>query len=70
VASEQAAESVKAAHGAEIRAATGVFAIGVQRRAPDDFFLAVFVDRNAPLPTQQTINGVDVIYRHEDRLRP
>ena len=70
MASEQAAASVKAARGDAIRAAPGVFAISAQRRAPNDFFLVVFVDRSSPLPEPQTIDGVDVIYRHADRLRP
>jgi hypothetical protein len=70
MASEEQAERIKAKYGAELRRRPGVFAISLQRAAPDRFVLHVFVDRSAPLPAPERIEEVDVVFEHQDRLRP
>jgi len=69
VTSQQAVELVKAERGAELRSIPGVFGLSVQRRTDGDFMLVVFVDRACPLPEQRTIGDVDVVFKHEDRMR-
>ena len=50
MATEAQAKVVKAKYGADLRRRPGVFAISLQRAAPDQFVLCVFVDKSVPLP--------------------
>ncbi|HEY8008604.1 MAG TPA: hypothetical protein VIE66_17825 [Methylocella sp.] len=70
MATEAQAKVVKAKYGADLRRRPGVFAISLQRAAPDQFVLCVFVDKSVPLPESERIEEVDVMFQHQDRLRP
>jgi hypothetical protein len=70
MASEAQAKEVKAKYGADLRRRPGVFAISLQRAAPDQFVLCVFVDKSSPLPESERIEEVDVMFQHQDRLHP
>ncbi|WOJ89524.1 hypothetical protein RZS28_17330 [Methylocapsa polymorpha] len=70
MASEEEAKRIKDKYGGELSRRPGVFAISLQRAAPGHFVLHVFVDRSAPLPEPEQIEEVDVIFEHQDRLRP